>query len=104
MSLAVPVRPDRTIDTTRSPEATLVSEDTQESEKAVLAEDPATPDLAHLDTETTEITEIIETMPITTEDTGITETAGTMTEITVEATPVNVTLTAAAAPDTEGIS
>jgi len=104
MSLAAPDRPDRTIDNTQSPEATHVSVDTPESEKAVLAEDPATPDLAHLGTETTEIIEIIETMPTTTGDTGITGTTGTMTEITVEATPENVTLSAATAPDIEGMS
>lgn len=94
-------RPDRTIDTTPSPEASLVSEDTPESGRAVLAENLDTPDLAHLGTETTGTTE---TIPTTTEDRGTTETAGTMTEIIVEATPVNVTLTAAAAPDIESMS
>ncbi|KAF9325400.1 hypothetical protein BG006_011125 [Podila minutissima] len=94
MRPAAPGRLDRTIDITPSLEAILVSEDTPESMRAVLAEDPDTPDLAHLGTETTGTTE---TMPTTTEDTG----TETMTEIIVEATPVNVTLTAAAAPDIE---
>ncbi|KAF9284753.1 hypothetical protein BGZ74_001659 [Mortierella antarctica] len=94
MRPAAPGRLDHTIDITPSPEAILVSEDTPERMRAVLAEDPDTPDLAHLGTETTGTTE---TMPTTTEDTG----TETMTEIIVEATPVNVTLTAAAAPDIE---
>lgn len=97
MRPAAPGRLDHTIDITPSPEAILVSEDTPERMRAVLAEDPDTPDLAHLGTETTGTTE---TMPTTTEDTG----TETMTEIIVEATPVNVTLTAAAAPDIEGMS
>ncbi|KAG0087467.1 hypothetical protein BGZ93_010938 [Podila epicladia] len=94
MSPAAPDRPDHTIDITPSPEAILVNEDTPESMRAVLAEGPGTPDLAHLGTETTETTE---NMPNTTEDIG----TETMTEIIVEATPVNATLTAAAAPDIE---